>query len=664
MFPVIEPAVSPFDRNPSMVRLTASLADCRPGASRSIPAFELTHPTLPEPDPEQASLFCAAGAPIRDWLDARSLRTRIDALLGAARVPGSHLRGYANHLCDGNRIDPGLVIWLGSPGRVRRWRELVEGLDPDSDALVAARDRALVLLETAQVMRGWPRAALLALKRQRPSGRAFDLAMFPPLPDRLGEWRHALLPLAIQARALLYSAFAHPVCLRRGEDWCVVEVLESFRLHFDWQRRFITVSQRSPSGYVFHRYAQADLQYPLRTDDWSRCFANSLRQELRTALGWAWSHKDIEEPAFEWLASVVKQIAQRSRLLESVRRQISDAYPYDRKIVGDLHTCKIDLRIGRGLPSGEYIWAWRHAEILRKRVNEAAKLAPLWGLALRLKLIQVGDDFHALRRVVEQHGVTTSGWRLLCRWSRTLFRPMDRPNADLQVAWDDMLNYVRLLQRAHAHGPMPYCVARALFARHWYTNELNVADLPLGLVRGAIDQVQRRMQLGGVDAFIEHELTPVLSWIARARPVFDNNQQRAPWRRFHARYLEWSEGQRQRRIRIDWNHGIDGLRWRRFHIVPLRDSAMLWQEGEAMRTCISTYADDCQARRYIVYSVRAGGRPRPVAHIGLHLAEDGTGRLDQVRGFANSAVEPALVEFARGLARMEHFGVGVESGAG
>ncbi len=76
-----------------------------------------------------------------------------------------------------------------------------------------------------------------------------------------------------------------------------------------------------------------------------------------------------------------------------------------------------------------------------------------------------------------------------------------------------------------------------------------------------------------------------------------------------------------------------------------------------MRTCLITYSDDCRDRIHIAYSVRAGGRARPVVNIGLHLAEDGTGRLDQVARFANSAVEPALIAFARGLARMGHVAV-------
>ena len=621
---------------------------------RGPPAFQLSPPCPPEPGPEQTSLFSPAGAPIDDWLDALAVRDCVNALLAAARVPGSHRRGYAEHLCDGALIDPGLVVWLGAPGRLRRWRDLVDALVAESDALLVVRDRARALLDYAMAMRNWPRAALLALQRQRPSGHAFDLTMFPPLPHRLGEWRHALLAVAMQARALLYAAFANPTRIEHDAGCCLVEVLGAFRLNFDWQRRFITVSQRHVSDYVGVRYAQADLLAPLPSDDWCLPFAYRLRQDLRTALGWAWVHEDIENPSFAWLTEVVKQIARQSCLLDHVRAHIREAYPTDRRVLHNLRTCTIGLWRGRGVRSGHYIWAWRHADLLRQRAEEAPRLAPLWGFAVSLKLIDVRDDFHVLRHRLGEYGVTTAGWKLLCRGSRAVYRPFNGMGTDPENTWENLIAYVRLLQRAQATEPMPACFVRALFARHWYVETLDVAALPLGLVRGAIAQIRRTLPLGERDAFIEHELTPVLGWIARTQPVFDSNQQRAPWRWFHARYLEWCERKRQTVLKVDWAHGIDGLHWRGFDVVPLRDSMTLWQEGECMRTCLHTYVEGCASRAYIIYSIRAGNRPRPVAHIGMHLFADGTGKLDQVKGFANSAVEPALLEFAKRLARCRH----------
>lgn len=103
------------------------------------PAFQLTHSTRHETDPEQANLFSPNGEPVRDWLDSEALRFWVEALLFAARLPGSHRRGYADHLRDGVLIDLGLVVSLGALGPMRRWRGLFWNVD---------------------VMRGWPLGAI------------------------------------------------------------------------------------------------------------------------------------------------------------------------------------------------------------------------------------------------------------------------------------------------------------------------------------------------------------------------------------------------------------------------------------------------------------------------------------------------------------------------
>ena len=71
-----------------------------------------------------------------------------------------------------------------------------------------------------------------------------------------------------------------------------------------------------------------------------------------------------------------------------------------------------------------------------------------------------------------------------------------------------------------------------------------------------------------------------------------------------------------------------------------------------MHTCLSKYESACVDGRYLVYSVRADKRRRPVAHIGLMVATDNRVAVQQVRGFANALVEPAMETFAWRLAAM------------
>lgn len=624
------------------------------------PAFQLTHPSPPDPDPEQGSLFSNCGSPMPAFLDALAARERASSLISAVGMPAIFRAGVLAHLCDGVWIDPAAAIWLGESDHAERWLALVEAWPIENASgggtpgLAKIRDQALNLIQLVRPMQSWPHKVRHALKQQRSAGGAFDLAVLPPLPEGLREWRHALLPVAMQCRALLYASFAQPVQHDCGPGYHSVVVLDSFRVHFDFLRRFITVSVRSPSGYCFPRYAQADLLKPLGTDDWCMSFANRLRQDLRVALGAAWRVDHIEELAADWLSAVVKRLAERSRLLDHVREMIRLAYPCQQQIVHDWHACRIARQPGQGMLSGEYVWAWRRAETLRKRVAEAPQLAALWGEAVRLREIGIDDDYNALRRQAASHGVAPLGWKLLSRHAAALYRPLIHRSRDEKTAYLDLFRYVCLLQRAQWRQPMPFVVMRAVFALHWYVNELDVANLPLGLIRAAIDQAGRPLPPGALDEFIEHRFIPVLGWLARAKPVLDSNQQRASWTWYWARYQAWSEGERQRRKSFQWTHGIDALSWRGFAIVPIRDSATLWQEGELMRTCLTTYSDKCRAGRYLVYSVRTTGRARPVAHIGLDINDDGTGQLDQVRSFANRAAEPALEEFSKRLARMRH----------
>ena len=153
--------------------------------------------------------------------------------------------------------------------------------------------------------------------------------------------------------------------------------------------------------------------------------------------------------------------------------------------------------------------------------------------------------------------------------------------------------------------------------------------------------------LGGARRILRARIRAGARSAARARPLLDGNQQVAPWSWFIERYRQWSEHERLQREGQRWTHGIDGIRWRRFDIVPIRDSATLWKEGEQMRTCLSRYAAACAAGAYVIYSVRAGNRERPVAHIGLRIEEEGWATFDQVRGFANAEVERAPVIQAR-----------------
>ena len=621
---------------------------------QSTPSFRLTAPAAPAWDAEQRSLFSAGGLPIASPTAAASLRSRVMDSLKAACVPATLRPAFCDAVCDAHPLDPALMLWLGAPGRSRRWQAQFDAFDAAGGCLSseAVRTRAQALLVRARATRAWPRRAITVLRRQRTVSGTFDLSNFPQLPPHLRPWRHALHAAAMQTRALLYDAFAKPAVVSSSDTVRAVVVLGCFCLVFDHARRDIRVGQLGPSGWNHIPNATANLLQPLPDNAWCREFALRLSQQIRVMLGASWTEDKIREGCFNWLADVVQQLAARSKLMDHVRTLLCRAYPCDAQLIRDVLACTIDYRRHQGLTTRDYVAAWRHAEILRARVAEAPQLASVWGLAVRAGYLKLNDGYDVLRSLMQDWGVTPAGWQLLIRYPRQLYWPLIQTTDDPKYGCAELVRYVRLLQRAQCREPMPYHLVKALFAPYWFSRELNPSELPLGLVRGALERIKGAMPLGALESFMEHELVPVLGWIARAKPVFDGNQQRAPWRWFFTRYQQWCEAERLKRDGRFWTTGIDGLRWRSFAITPIRDSATLWLDGEQTRMCLSLYEHDCAEGRYVVYAVRAAGRARPVAHIGLRLNTDGTAKLDQVRGFANSPVEPALVQYARRLSDM------------
>lgn len=618
------------------------------------PSFQLTSPAPPAWDATQDALFALDGRPTPSRTDAEKLRDRVACLVDSAGVPASHRTSFTRALCDGAPIDPGFVLWLASPENGQHWRHVVEALDPSYEGAASAliRSRARGLLARAEATRSWPQRAITCLRRQRSESGAIDLSVFPQLPTQLRAWRQPLHVAAMEMRALLYDALARPAKVTSSGDSRSVVMMGCMRLKFDLAQRDIRVWQRGASEWVPCPDRSANLLQPFADDTWCGAFALRLSQQVRVFLGASWTEDKVREGCFRWLADVVQKLTLESGLIEHVGKRLRRAYACDAQLVRDVLACRINPRHPVGLTAGSYVMAWRHAEILRARVSESPQLAPVWGLAVSTGHLTLRDGYDGLRKLFRNWGITPFGWRLLARWARLLYRPLiqyaDKPSERCARLAD----YVRFLQDAQMGEPLPHVLAKALFSPHWFSNQLIHSTIPLGLLRGALERVKGAMPLGATEAFIEQEFVPVLGWIARAEPEFDANQQRASWHWFFSRYQQWCEAERLQREGRCWTTGLDGLRWRCFDIVPIRDSATLWLEGEQMRMCLSLYDTACAEGRYLVYAVRASGRSRPVAHIGLRLNADGTATLDQVCGFANAPVEPALVQYARRLSEM------------
>jgi hypothetical protein len=579
------------------------------------------------------------------------LEASASRLLDAFRMPAPYRTQFKQALCEGVPIDPGYILWLSAPGRAKRWRDAVEGFDPSDQSMDSAtiRTRARALLVRAEITRTWPRSAITALRRQRSESGDFDLTTFPQLPSDLHPWRDALHAVAMTIRALLYDAFAKPANVSWSGQVCSIVVVGCFRLRFDFEARDIHIDERDASGWKHLPGSSASLLQPLPADVWCQDFALMLRERVRSTLGTSWTKKKMRNACFIWLTEVVKQLAANSKLMEHTRDLLRQAYPISEQIVGNALSCRMDPGRHKYFTSLEYVDTWKNAEIVRTRIAEAPELASVWATAREAEYLRFTDDYGALRSLFQRWQVSPAGWKLLVRHGRQLYLPMIGTSRSAKNMLGALVSYVRLLQQAQCREPVPVPLVKALFARHWFSSDLDLEILPPGLIRGATERYGSAGSPRAKKHFVDHEFVPVLGWIARAKPTFDKNQRRASWNWFFAHYQKWSETERRKRIGRRWATGIDGLRWRDFHVTPIRDSVTLWHEGEQMRMCLNQFEMDCAKGRYIVYAVRATDRARSIAHIGLELRRSGRFELDQVQGFANSPVDLGLRAYAKKL---------------
>jgi hypothetical protein len=470
-----------------------------------------------------------------------------------------------------------------------------------------------------------------------------------------GALRAALHEVALEARNRFYEAAAAPVRATHHGAVATIEVLGCLRLHFDANARAIRVERRD--GQHWSAVAvSASLTRPLRTDEWCKAFAGRLLPALRVALGRATTDAQTLETARDWIVSVLQRLCARSGVMEKIRAEVRAAYPLDREIMAMVRGCMPELPT-QGLSARTYSLMWRHDAILHERLRTSAQLAPVWWLALQAGWLAIEDDYDRLRDALRERraGFSNGLWLLLCRCAGDLLeglRGRERKDAATEVL-HALGCYAEVLTLMRRTEPLPRELVHALFTRDDPVQGLT--QLPQQLLCG-IAQRTVALSPAALTAFIQDEMFPVLRWYgehaARAMVV----PPRASWNWFLARYNQWTELERLRHSTRHWTHGIDAMRWLDLDVVPIRDSATLWLEGELMRNCLSNYEKACAAGRYIVYSMRLPGRRRPIAHIGIKRGNDGRPGLDQVKAFANRSVNLWIYTFAQALAdRNGHF---------
>jgi hypothetical protein len=355
---------------------------------------------------------------------------------------------------------------------------------------------------------------------------------------------------------------------------------------------------------------------------------------------------DAADTADAWVEAFQSEILRAVRLSTHWRRlrhAIRDTLGLDRTF---LHS----LKAGQRLPyvtNTSYNRCMPHRHQYLRVARESPHLLWLFDLVVRrsgLRITTESDGVAALKQRLRADGVGNAGWRYVIRSTQKQWEPL-LARTD-QKWWAALCTWLKVMQAIRRQVPLPAEVLAAfgptLSCRD---GELAIQGIPVqaGTVRSLLLTAEQRLADGQLQAFLDHELVDVLTWLKCERLSLDANQLRQGWTYLTKRAASWcAEQEAEKRSGVSWHSILPVMELAGYHLVPLSNAYELWREGVSMRHCIGNedFTESCDLNELRVFSIRH--EDRRVATLSIRRTEGGWVG-DQTLGFANQPVEGHLV---------------------
>ena len=227
-------------------------------------------------------------------------------------------------------------------------------------------------------------------------------------------------------------------------------------------------------------------------------------------------------------------------------------------------------------------------------------------------------DAHAIKRCF-----TPPAWRLVCRSSRGSFVPLLR---NRHLTFDSLVHYARrLAESGFQVAPNPVFLEYFIQSSYYFFDRMpRVPDQPDEM---ALLRLATRSSAGSC-AVSRAQLRRVDEWLNWGQGAVNT---RMAWSAVLRRADQWHRRQQlaveQARscsagaeAATSWTFACGPVAWQDYEIVPLVNSIDLWDDGQAMSSCLYKLRGLCQATsapsRF--FSVRRNGR----RHATLELVEN------------------------------------------
>lgn len=228
---------------------------------------------------------------------------------------------------------------------------------------------------------------------------------------------------------------------------------------------------------------------------------------------------------------------------------------------------------------------------------------------------------------------SAAAWRLLCRSDRSSFIPILR---NQKLSFDSLIHYTQtLVDNGFQVAPRPKLLDYFIQASYYFFDRMPS-------VQASQDEMTLFRLATRHGAVSRKEFQRVHEWLNSDR---GNVTTRMSWRAVLRRANDWH---RRQQLVVDharnssnsaaspqtWHFACSTLAWRGFSIMPLANVIDLWDEGEAMSSCLYKLRYLCKKNRgpSRFFSVRRNGRRYATLELVCDLPDEGMRGPDRLYG--------------------------------
>ena len=307
----------------------------------------------------------------------------------------------------------------------------------------------------------------------------------------------------------------------------------------------------------------------------------------------------------------------------------------------------------------------RHQSFLEVK-RDAPNLLWLYVLIVEAEIeLSEGELVAAMKhRLLKEKSMSPMAWRLLANGNASDFSVVlngVNPGGEPQWQWNQLVAWLRVLcglclKDHFLPEPLQQLFLNDSLCTLLESDEIMFRNawMRFGTLRTIMNEAKRRLALGTLDRFIEEDLVPVITWLAKVDPTLDSNSLKSGWKYLARKSAAW-------KTEIDRHAEAESLRWRSaltgllrdpWRVDCVTDSWALYRLALSQRHCADRYLGGCLADTDRIFTVSdVKGKIRATIRIS-RASDNCKWDVSDVRGFANTQVSVDLVELGREVAEI------------